>query len=201
MKAGGFFVPGVLALVFLSACAANKGMVVLLPDPDGKVGRVVISNRGGTQVLQDAGHMVEVPDADSAPLPPVAVDAGRMKEDFGEAMSVVPPPPIHFILYFKTDTTELTEASRRLLAQVLPTVVERKSTDVSVVGHTDTTGTREYNCNLGMERALLVKKMLVSLGIDPDFIEATSHGEGNLLVRTADEVSEHRNRRVEVVVR
>lgn len=201
MKAGGFFLPGVLALVFLSSCAANKGMVVLLPDPDGKVGRVVVSNQGGTQVLKDAGHVVEIPDADSAPLPPVAMDAGRMQDDFGAAMSVVPAPPIHFVLYFKTDTTELTEESRRLLAQVLPTVVERRSTDVSVVGHTDTTGTREYNCNLGMERALLVKKMLVALGIDPANIEATSHGEGNPLVRTADEVSEPRNRRVEVVVR
>lgn len=176
-------------------------MVVLLPDPDGKVGRVVVSNKGGTQVLKNAGHMVEVPDADKAPLPPVAMDAGQIGRNFGEAMSLVPPPPIHFILYFKTDTTELTEESRKLLAQVLPTTVERRSTDVSVVGHTDTTGTREYNCNLGMERALLIKKILVSLGSDPAYIEVTSHGEGNPLVKTADEVPEPRNRRVEVVVR
>src|SRR5512138_1332767 len=107
MKPGGIFLLGVLALVSLASCARNKGMVVLLPDPDGKVGRVVISNQGGTQVLNDAGHMVEVPDADKAPLPPVPMGAGEMQENFGEAMSIVPPLPIHFVLYFKTDTTEL----------------------------------------------------------------------------------------------
>lgn len=201
MKASGFFLLGVLAVVFLSSCSRNRGMVVLLPDPDGKVGRVVISNQGGTRVLNDANHLVEVPDAGTAPRSPVPLGAGQMQENFGEALSLFPPPPIHFILYFKTDTTELTDESRKLLAQVLPTTVERDSTDVSVVGHTDTMGTREYNCSLGMERALLVKKILVSLGIDPVHIEVTSHGEGNPLVRTADEVPEPRNRRVEVVVR
>lgn len=201
MKASGFFLLGVLAVVFLSSCARNRGMVVLLPDPDGKVGRLVISNQGGTRVLNDANHLVGVADADTAPRLPVPLGAGQMQENFGEALSLFPPPPIHFVLYFKTDTTELTDESRKLLAQVLPTTVERDSTDVSVVGHTDTMGTREYNCSLGMERALLVKKILVSLGIDPAHIEVTSHGEGNPLVRTEDEVPEPHNRRVEVVVR
>jgi outer membrane protein OmpA-like peptidoglycan-associated protein len=195
------FLFAVVTFMLLASCARNKGLVVLLPQPDGKAGQVVVSNAGGTQVLTEAGQGVAVPDAERAPLSPVAMDDVKIREDFGEALAALPPPPIHFILYFRTDTTELTEESRKVLAQVLPAVVERKSTDVSVVGHTDTVGTREYNCNLGMERALLLKNILVSLGINPAFIEVASHGEGNLLVKTGDEVDEPRNRRVEVVVR
>jgi len=195
------FLFALVTFMFLASCARNKGMVVLLSHPDGKAGQVVISNKGGTQVLTDPGHGVEVPDAEKAPMSPVAMADEKIRENFGEALSALPPPPIHFILYFRTDTTDLTEDSRKSLEQVLPAIVERKSTDVSVVGHTDTVGVREYNCSLGMERALLLKTILVSLGINPAFIEVASHGEGNLLVKTGDEVNEPRNRRVEVVVR
>lgn len=201
MKTSGIILVAMLAFMFLASCARNKGMVVLLAGPDGKAGQVVVSNKGGTQVLKNAGQAVEVPDAEKAPMSPVAMNDEKIQENFGEALSALPPPPIHFILYFRTDTTVLTDESRKLLAQVLPTTVERKSMDVSVVGHTDRVGTPEYNCSLGMERALLIKKILVSLGIDPAFIEVASHGEGNPLVKTEDEVRESRNRRVEVVVR
>jgi outer membrane protein OmpA-like peptidoglycan-associated protein len=84
---------------------------------------------------------------------------------------------------------------------VLPAIADHESTDVSVVGHTDRFGTRAYNYQLALERALLVQKMLLALGINPQFIEVTSHGEDNPLIQTADEVREPRNRRVEVVVR
>jgi outer membrane protein OmpA-like peptidoglycan-associated protein len=43
--------------------------------------------------------------------------------------------------------------------------------------------------------------MLTSRGADPDVLEIKSHGEEDLLVPTADGVSEPRNRRVEVTVR
>lgn len=201
MKPCRIFFCALSALILLSSCAGNKAVVVLLPEPDGKVGQVVVTNMGGTQMLKDARDSVEIPDAGKAPLPPAPMGEEKVRANFGDALDALPPPPIHFVLYFKTDTTELTDESRRLLAQVLPATVDRKSTDVSVVGHTDRVGTREYNCNLGMERALLVKKILVSLGINPVHIEVASHGEGNPVVRTEDEVPEPRNRRVEVVVR
>ena len=201
MKPCGIFLCALSLSVLLSSCARNRAVVVLLPEPDGKVGQVVVTNKGGTQVLKDARDSVVIPDADKAPLPPMPMGEEKVRADFGAALEALPPPPIHFVLYFKTDTTELTEESRKLLAQVLPATVDRKSTDVSVVGHTDRVGTREYNCNLGLERALLIKKILVSLGINPAYIEVASHGEGNPVVKTEDEVPEPRNRRVEVVVR
>jgi len=189
------------ALLLLASCAGERNVVVLLPDSDGKTGSIVVSNQAGSRILSEQKQATVISSPTTPPTTPAPMDDEAIRKNFGEALAALPPPPIHFILYFKTDSTDLTDESRRLLAKVLPATVDRKSTDVSVVGHTDRVGTREYNYNLGLERALLVRKMLVYLGIEQGLIEVTSHGEDNPLVKTADEVQEPRNRRVEVVVR
>ena len=50
-------------------------------------------------------------------------------------------------------------------------------------------------------RANAIRSLLVDVGIDPSLVEASSHGEADLLIKTADEVSEPANRRVEITVR
>jgi outer membrane protein OmpA-like peptidoglycan-associated protein len=72
---------------------------------------------------------------------------------------------------------------------------------VSIVGHTDTTGTRDYNFRLGLRRAERVRGRLQAVGAAPTELTVESHGEDNPLVPTGDGVSEPRNRRVEVTVR
>jgi len=85
--------------------------------------------------------------------------------------------------------------------EILPAVASRKTSGVSVVGHADREGTRQLNCQLGLDRALAIKQLLITKGIDPRNIEVTSHGEDNPLIKTKDNVPEPRNRRVEVVLR
>jgi outer membrane protein OmpA-like peptidoglycan-associated protein len=188
-------------LLCLTACCKDRNLVVLLPEPGGTTGQILVSNQGGSQVLQEPNMATTILSAQSAPKKPEPMGEQEIQETFGEALVALPSPPIHFILYFKTGTTEITNESRKLLAKVLPAIADHESTDVSVVGHTDRFGTRAYNYQLALERALLVQKMLLALGINPQFIEVTSHGEDNPLIQTADEVREPRNRRVEVVVR
>jgi outer membrane protein OmpA-like peptidoglycan-associated protein len=189
-----------LTLLSLASCA-NKNVVVLLPGPDGKAGQILVSNKGGAQLLAEPKQASAIQSQTVSPSTPFPMTDEKIRATYGEALTALPPSPIHFILYFKTGSTELTEESRKLLDEVLSTTLSRKSTDVSVVGHTDRVGTREDNFKLALGRAELVKQILVSQGIDPDFIDVTSHGEDNPLVKTEDEVSEPRNRRVEVVVR
>jgi outer membrane protein OmpA-like peptidoglycan-associated protein len=52
-----------------------------------------------------------------------------------------------------------------------------------------------------MKRARAVKTLLEEEGVDFERLETDSHGEGNPLIETADNVAEPRNRRVEVIVR
>ncbi len=187
-------------LVFLVSCA-NKNVVVLLPDPDGKTGRVLVSNKGGERLLTEANQATAISSPTVSPSSPFPMTDEDIRARYGEALAALPPPPVHFTLYFKSNSTDLTEDSKKLLDDILSTTLSRKSTDVSVVGHTDRLGAREHNFKLGLERAALIKQILVSHGVAADFIDVTSHGEDNPLVKTDDNVSEPRNRRVEVVVR
>jgi flagellar motor protein MotB len=52
-----------------------------------------------------------------------------------------------------------------------------------------------------LKRALMVRNLLVEAGLDGSAIDATSVGELDLLVKTADETPEPRNRRVDIFVR
>ncbi len=200
MKAVAALLLSLSTLFFLVSCA-NKNMVVLLPDPDGKTGRVLVSNKGGEQHLTEANQATAIASQTVSPSNPFSMTDEDIRARFGEALAALPPSPVHFTLYFKSNSTELTEDSKKLLDEILSATQSRRSTDVSVVGHTDRVGTRERNFKLGLERAAIIKQVLVSHGVAPDYIDVTSHGEDNPLVKTEDNVSEPRNRRVEVVVR
>jgi len=73
--------------------------------------------------------------------------------------------------------------------------------DIAVTGHTDTVGTSEYNDRLSMQRAERVKGFLTGIGIPSDRIQTAGRGKRELLVPTADNIDEPRNRRVEINVR
>ncbi len=87
------------------------------------------------------------------------------------------------------------------MPEILATVQARPVPEVSIVGHTDTTGAPPTNVDLGMRRAALIRDLLVGAGLDVRLVDVASHGETNPVVRTPDNTAEARNRRVEVTVR
>jgi outer membrane protein OmpA-like peptidoglycan-associated protein len=119
----------------------------------------------------------------------------------GPALAALPKPPSKFILYFYHDSVDLTAESQALLQNVFATIRDRAPVDISVVGHTDTLGRKEYNYALSLKRAKAVAAILRENGVDPSILHITSHGKDNPLIRTRDQVPEPRNRRVEITVR
>jgi len=189
-------------LVFLSSCASSKkSLFVLQSDPDGKTGEIVVTNKGGSQVLARPGDATEVKDANTPPSAPFRVEDAEIAKTFGPALAAQPAPPGLYLLYFRTGSTDLMAESEQLIPEILQSAKVRQSTDIRVVGHTDRVGMREGNYRLALDRALQIKRMLVSKGVDPAFIEVDSHGEDNPLIHSPNEVPEPRNRRVEVTVR
>jgi len=181
--------------------APEKNLFVLVPDPDGTTGKIAVSNQGGTQILDKPGYVAEVKDVKTQPAPPRPMDQKEIARLFGAALSAQPAPPVTYILYFKTGAADLTEESAKTLPEIFATIAERKSSDISVVGHSDTVGAKQKNQEISYNRAQRVKDILVSMGLAPRSISTESHGEDNPLIKTADEVAEPRNRRVEVTVR
>jgi outer membrane protein OmpA-like peptidoglycan-associated protein len=204
------------AAVLTAACASTKSarapetptpsgrgqdLVVLLRDPGtGAVGRATVSNAHGRVELTQA-HERTLVDAGAAPTAPVVLGEGEAERLFGEVLESLPPEPRHFTLYFKFESEELTDESRQLVQDVVKEVKGRPVPDIAAVGHTDTTGSARSNVQLGLRRANAVRAILVNAGLSRSAISVASHGEAELLVRTADGVSEARNRRVEITVR
>lgn len=181
--------------------ATGGTLVVLLPDSDtGVTGRAFLTNKSGTTDLNAARDSSSATRS-SAPTAVTTMSEEEVQRLFGDALSALPPPPVHFTLYFKFESDELTDESRALLPQILNTVKDRSIPEVLVVGHTDTMGTPRANIELGLTRANAVQNMLVQVGLDPSTVEVRSHGETDLLVKTPDETAEPRNRRVEISVR
>jgi outer membrane protein OmpA-like peptidoglycan-associated protein len=176
-------------------------VVVLLPDQDGRTGAIEVSNQGGSQKLAAPYAATSIRSAASAPGNPETMRDDQVKRTFGEAMEAAPVKPAHYTLYFHNDSTRLTEESSRLFEEVIASIKRINPAEVSIVGHTDRVGSREQNFHLGFERASQVKKLLVSRGVQAGLIEITSHGEDNPLIKTADNVPEPKNRRVEIIIR
>ncbi|MBU0908718.1 MAG: OmpA family protein [Proteobacteria bacterium] len=201
MKGIVIIVPCLVLLLLLTACSSQKNMFVLLPDQDGNVGSIEVINDTGSYVADKPGDCVTVADSSSKPKAAPAMNEEQIRTTFGEALAVEPSQPRSFLLYFKTDSFDLTNGSIELLQPIMDAIKKNQSTDVSVIGHADTAGSKEYNFTLSTKRAQTVRNLLVERGVDPAIIEVSSYGEADLLIPTADNVKEPRNRRVEVIIR
>ncbi len=179
----------------------GQDLIVLLPDTaSGEVGRAMVSNPSGAVDLAAARDST-IASAGQPPTPVSTMIEAEVNRLFGDALAALPPPAQYFTLYFRFDSEVLTEESRALVPDVVRTIRARPVPDVVAVGHTDTMGVSATNFELGLKRANSVRDLLVEAGLDASAVEVISHGESDLLVRTADEVAEPRNRRVEIAVR
>jgi len=127
---------------------------------------------------------------------PIVVDAPEIQR----VMATL-PEPYRATLYFVFDTSRLTTESEVAAQNVFEQIKSRQLAEVTVVGHTDTVGSTQYNTGLSERRADGVQKELVKRGVPEHIIRTRGAGEYELLIETADNVAEPRNRRVEIDVR
>jgi outer membrane protein OmpA-like peptidoglycan-associated protein len=188
---------------FLGACAAppnTRELVVLVPDQGGATGAVVVTNPRGGGVVLDKPYTAALLEK-GAPAAPPPVGRDEVTKYFGQAIAAQPRRPISFLLYFRLDTDEYTLESRDAFEKVFAEIAQRKVAEIAVIGHTDRVGPLEYNDTLSLRRAERVRKDFVDRGIPDNAISVAGRGEREPIVPTADEVSEPRNRRVEINVR
>jgi outer membrane protein OmpA-like peptidoglycan-associated protein len=200
----------VIAAACVAACGPKRAktpaqpeqtLTVLLPDPDpGSQSRAVVSNAGQTVELTHAANSTRVA-PNQPPSAPAPMSDAEVQKVFGSTVSHLPAAVQVFNLYFRFESDELTETSRAVLPTVLNAVRDRPAPEVTVIGHTDTTGDPKGNFELGLKRATTVRALLIAAGLDPSLVEVSSHGEADLLIPTPDDTVEPRNRRVEITIR
>jgi outer membrane protein OmpA-like peptidoglycan-associated protein len=182
--------------IFLLRPTAPRETVVVVPSADGHIGTVVVQRGDNRQVLNQA-YATSRSDENEV----VRLSEAEVKQTFGTTLEALPARPTAFTLHFVTGTDELTPESKEELQKVLAALKDRPLPDVLVIGHTDTVGETAWNDRLSLQRAETVKGFLADIGIPAERITTAGRGERELVVPTADEIDEPRNRRVEINVR
>ncbi len=103
-------------------------------------------------------------------------------------------------VFFEFDKSNLSTEAEKTVERLAAWMEEYPATSVTIEGHADERGTREYNLALGARRANSVKDYLIVLGIDPSRIETVSYGEERPAVLGSNEKAWAQNRRAVFVV-
>ncbi len=104
------------------------------------------------------------------------------------------------MVFFDWDRSNLTSQAVDTVRQAAAAYKTRGSANIVATGHTDTSGSPQYNMALSLRRANSVKQQLVREGVPATAITVNGRGEEGLLVQTGDNVREPQNRRVEIAV-
>lgn len=103
-------------------------------------------------------------------------------------------------VFFALDSSRIDAENMTVVERAAAEFAATGSTAVSIVGHTDTTGSREYNMRLSQRRAEAVAGALAARGVPADVVTLAWRGQDDLAVPTADNVLEPRNRRAEITI-
>ena len=102
------------------------------------------------------------------------------------------------MVYFEFDKFNLNSKSLQTLKSAVSVMKDNQSIRITIAGHADERGTREYNLALGQRRADAVKDYFVLSGIDKNRISVKSYGEERPASFESDEGSYSKNRRAEI---
>jgi len=103
------------------------------------------------------------------------------------------------VVYFDFDKSEIKAEYRPIVAAHATYVSAHNSARVTLEGHTDERGTREYNLGLGERRGNSVSGLLSAAGAMGTQLDVVSYGEERPVCRVSDENCWWQNRRVEIV--
>jgi len=103
-------------------------------------------------------------------------------------------------VHFATDSSDIDTEAQSILTKQAAWLAKYPNVRVTVEGHCDERGTREYNLALGDRRANAAKNFLVNAGVNPARISVISYGKERPVATGSDEESWAQNRRAVTVV-
>ena len=104
------------------------------------------------------------------------------------------------IVYFTTDSTDLSPEARQTLGNQARWLQQYSQYTITIEGHADERGTREYNIALGARRAQTVRDYLASRGVHPQRMRTISYGKERPVAVCNDISCWSQNRRAVTVI-
>jgi peptidoglycan-associated lipoprotein len=136
------------------------------------------------------------PPAAAAPAPAPAPVTSSIIPGSAEDLRVNVGDTVHFAL----DQYNVEETDKALLGRQAAWLQRYPAVRVTIEGHADERGTREYNLALGARRANAVKEYLVSQGVSTGRVETVSYGKERPICTSSDEGCWSQNRRGVTIV-
>ncbi|HAJ90718.1 MAG TPA: hypothetical protein DCM27_06890 [Rhodospirillaceae bacterium] len=106
-----------------------------------------------------------------------------------------------YVVYFDFDKSALSADQQKVIHKLINDVNTYHPTQITVTGHTDTSGSAEYNQQLSAKRADTVSKALSRYNVSSFYLNEAALGEQDLAVPTPDNTKLSSNRRVVVQFR
>jgi peptidoglycan-associated lipoprotein len=104
------------------------------------------------------------------------------------------------VVHFESDSAALTGESQGILRNQARWLNQYSQYTVTIEGHADERGTREYNIALGAKRATAVKGFLASQGVNPGRMRTISYGKERPIAVCDDISCWSQNRRAQTVL-
>ncbi len=112
---------------------------------------------------------------------------------------LAPDEPIEFTVVFDVDRSDIRADQWQTLRDGADLLLEYSEAEVSIEGHTDSTGRASYNQGLSERRAATVRDYLVAVGVDASRIATAGYGEEKPIADNATAAGRQENRRVTTV--
>ena len=104
-------------------------------------------------------------------------------------------------IYFEFDSSDVPASAQPIIGAHATYLSEHAGASITLEGHADERGSREYNIGLGEKRALAVRRLMTLLGATSPQIRTISYGEERPADAGHEESAWQLNRRVEIVYR
>ena len=173
------------------------------------IGLVAILSACGSAVKLDnvpvedkAGSSTQTSTTDAANAGGSAVGKGTVTSvDLSKAGQDAAIQNVTRVVYFDFDSYVIRPEFQSVIEAHAKYIRSDKNRKVSIEGHTDERGGREYNLALGQKRAEAVRKALTLLGVPDSQLEAVSYGKEKPAVQGTTEAAMEKNRRAEISYR
>jgi len=190
----------ILTISFFFIGCSSKTTIVLLDSGKGH-NAIIVSTNKGSKLLDRVGSFTQLNDKNQPPSKIEMMSKKEINNHYATLFQIAPTKPRTYIVFFKKNSTELTEASKKTLNEALKTIQERSPCVVDVIGHTDTVGSNQANTKVSLKRARYVKSMIEKRKAKIVSLVAKGYGEEDLQMKTANNISEARNRNVEIFIK
>lgn len=170
------------------------GLYGLTRDGDNRLIKGVVGAGIGAAVGGVAGGLLDRQAADLAQA--MGNDRVRIINTGSELIVTLPED-----ILFDTDSTLVKPALQQDLRAAAASLNRHPGSKVIVTGHTDNTGSADYNLGLSARRAEAVALILVNAGVSPGRVSSAGQGEDQPVASNLTEEGRAQNRRVEIIIR